>query len=97
MNLKGVVIGIVFLIIYIVVVIPLSPYLLSIVIDFINNSDLLVWRYETVRYVYNSTTNSFDSIPSETILDFRPLIVFITQLLVYFIIPLSGIYKLVRR
>jgi hypothetical protein len=95
---KKTVAGIAILIIYIVAIIPLSPYLLSIVTDFINNSqNLLVWNYTVVQYQYNSTTNTFQPVPYSITLDFRQVLIFIVELLIYFVLPLAMLVKVFER
>lgn len=91
-------IGIVVFIIYIVAIIPLSPYLLSIVTDFVNNSSqILMWNYTTTRYVYDATSNTFVPQSYVITLDFRQVIIFIAELLIYFVLPLAMLVKIFER
>ncbi len=85
-------------IIYIVAIIPLSPYLLSIVTDFVNNSSqILMWNYTTTRYVYDATSNTFVPQSYVITLDFRQVIIFIAELLIYFVLPLAMLVKIFER
>jgi hypothetical protein len=95
---KRTVLGIVVFIIYIVAIIPLSPYLMSIVSDFVNNSaNILVWNYSTVKYVYNATTDTFEPQAQVITLDFRQVLIFIAELLIYFVLPLAILVKVFER
>ncbi len=95
---KRTVLGIVVFIIYIVAIIPLSPYLLSIVTDFVNNSpNILVWNYTTVQYQYNASSNTFEPVTYTTTLDFRQVLIFIVELLIYFVLPLAMLVRIFER
>lgn len=85
------VIGVVFLILYIIVVIPLTPYLLSIVTDFVNNAGFLKLTYNTVEYKYDSTCDCFTPYPSQVQIDLRPVVLFFAQFTVYFLLPLLAL------
>lgn len=91
------VVGIVFLVIYIVAVIPLAPYLLSIVVDFVNSSNFLEFTYNTVQYKYNSTCDCFQPEASIVRIDLRPVVIFLAQFIVYFVIPVLGVLGILRR
>jgi hypothetical protein len=98
MVFKKTVAGIAVLIIYIVAIIPLGPYLLGIITDFVNNSqNLLVWNYTVVQYQYNTTTNSYQPVPYSITLDFRQVLIFIAELLIYFVLPLAVLVKIFER
>jgi len=95
---KKTIAGIAVLIIYIVAIIPLSPYLLGIITDFVNNSaNILVWNYTTVRYVYDATNNTFVPQSYVITLDFRQVLIFIAQLLIYFVLPLAMLVRIFEK
>lgn len=89
--------GVVFLILYIIVVIPLTPYLLSIVTDFVNNSNFLKLTYNTVEYKYDPSCDCFVPYPSQIQIDLRPVVMFLAQFTVYFLLPLLAILGVFRR
>ncbi|MGC8988398.1 hypothetical protein, partial [Infirmifilum sp.] len=65
---------------------------------FINNSqNLLVWNYTVVQYQYNSTTNTYQPVPYSITLDFRQVLIFIVELLIYFVLPLAMLVKVFER
>jgi 4-amino-4-deoxy-L-arabinose transferase-like glycosyltransferase len=99
LRVSNVIVGLIMLILYIALFIPLIlPHLNLMFIDWVNNSgDMFIQQYCTQRQVLNTTSNSFDTIVECTQYDFRPMIVFIYQLLVYFAIPLLLIFQLFRR
>jgi hypothetical protein len=99
MRVSGVIVSILLLILYIAVFIPLIlPAILSMFMDWVSNSgSMFIQEYCVLRQVYNSTTNSFDTIRECTQYDFRPLIVFLFQLIVYFAIPIILLYKAFKK
>jgi len=96
--IKRVALGIIALVLYVLVAIPIIVnILMPITIDWINNSaDLLVINQSSVRYVFNDTTKTFDAVTTYSILDLRPALIFIIQLTVYFMIPLFMILSVGR-
>lgn len=89
---------IVFLVIYISVAIPLiNSFLLPFIIDFVNHyGHVLIIEYAVNRYTYNNTTGQFEYMPEIVVLDLRGLVVWLIQILVYIIIPISIILTLKR-
>jgi hypothetical protein len=96
---SGVIVVLVSLILYLAIFIPLIlPLVNAMFMDWVNNSgDMFKQEYCVQRQVLNTTSNTFDTIVECTTYDFRPLVVFIYQLLVYFAIPLLLIFQLFRR
>lgn len=99
MRPSSIVVGILLLILYVAVFIPLIlPHLVQMFMDWVNNSgSMFIQEYCVLRQVYNSSTNTFDTIRECTQYDFRPLIVFLFQIAVYFGIPIILIYKVFKR
>ena len=99
MRISNFIIGLIVLILYIAVFIPLIlPSLTTMFIDWVNNSgDMFKQNYCVQRQVLNTTSNTFDTIVECTQYDFRPLIVFLFQLSIYFILPILLILGLKRR
>jgi len=99
MRISNFIIGLIVLILYIAVFIPLIlPSLTTMFIDWVNNSgDMFKQNYCVQRQVLNTTSNTFDTIVECTQYDFRPLIVFLFQLSIYFILPILLILGLRRR
>jgi hypothetical protein len=96
--LKSLVVGVIMLIFYVAVFIPfILPVLSKMFVDWINNSgDFLVQQYCFQRQVLNTTSGKYDTITECTTYDFRPLIVFLFNLSVYFIAPIILIYRAVK-
>lgn len=94
--MRRIVYKIVFLVIYIGAAIPLiNHFLLPMIIDFVNAyGSALIIEYAVNRYVYNSTTNQFEYVPEVIVLDLRGLVVWLVQILVYVVIPVSIILTL---
>jgi hypothetical protein len=99
LRVSNVIVGIIMLILYIALFIPLIlPYLTQMFIDWINNSaDMFIQQYCVQRQILNTTSNSFDTVVECTTYDFRPLVVFLFQLCVYFAIPLLLLFSIFRR
>jgi hypothetical protein len=99
LRVSNVIVSLIMLILYIALFIPLVlPHLNSMFIDWVNNStEMFIQQYCVQRQVLNTTSNQFDTIIECTQYDFRPLVVFIYQILVYFAIPLLLIFQLIRR
>jgi hypothetical protein len=99
MRVSHYVMGLLVLILYIGVFIPLIlPHLNVLFIDWVNNSgDMFKQQYCVQRQILNTTSNSFDTVVECTQYDFRPIVVFLYQLAVYFILPLMLIFSLVKR
>ena len=99
MRVSSVIVNILLLILYIAVFVPLIlPQLNTLFMDWVNNSGaMFIQEYCVLRQVYNSSTNTFDTIRECTQYDFRPLIVFIFQLTVYFEIPILLLFKTFKR
>ena len=97
--MRHIIVGILLLILYIAVFIPLIlPHLVQMFMDWVNNSGgMFIQEYCVLRQVYNSSTNTFDTIRECTQYDFRPLIVFLFQITVYFAIPLILLFRVFKR
>jgi hypothetical protein len=91
------IVSILLLILYIAVFIPLIlPQLTQMFIDWVNNSrDMFVQQYCVQRQVL--VNNTYNTITECTQFDFRPLIIFMYQLAVYFALPLLLIFSIRRR
>jgi hypothetical protein len=98
-RVSNFILALITLIIYIAVFIPLIlPALNSMFIDWVNNSaTMFIQQYCVQRQVLNTTSNTYDTIVECTQYDFRPLVVFLYQLTVYFALPLLLILGVVRR
>jgi hypothetical protein len=99
MRVSNLIVSILALIIYIAVFIPLIlPALNSIFIDWVNNSgDMFKQQYCVQRQILNTTSNTFDTVVECTQYDFRPIVVFLYQLCVYFAIPLLLLFSIFKR
>jgi hypothetical protein len=99
MRVSNFIVGLILLILYIAVFIPLIlPTLNSMFIDWVNNSaTMFIQQYCVQRQVLNTTSNSFDTIVECTQYDFRPIVVFIYQLAVYFALPLILLFSVFKR
>jgi hypothetical protein len=90
-------INILVLIIYIGIFVPLIlPHLLNMFIDFISNSDMFNIQYCSTR-VLQSENGNYTQIVECTQEDLRPFVIFIFQMVVYFIIPLVIVFRVFRR
>ena len=99
MRVSNVIVGVIMLILYVALFIPLIlPAINRMFIDWVNNSaDMFIQQYCVQRQILNTTSNSFDTVVECTTYDFRPLVVFLFQLCVYFAIPLLLIFSIFRR
>jgi len=99
MAVSRVIVNILLLILYIAVFIPLIlPHIVNMFIDWVNNSqNMFIQSFCVVRQVYNKSTDSFDTITECTQYDFRPLLVFMFQLAVYFAIPILLLFRTFKR
>jgi hypothetical protein len=97
MAVSRTIISILILILYIAVFIPLIlPHIMSMFIDFINNSaDMFNIQYCTSRVVYEN--NTYNQVVECTQQDLRPFIIFIFQLIVYFAIPLVIVFRAFKK
>jgi hypothetical protein len=90
-------INILVLVIYIGIFVPLIlPHLLNMFIDFISNSDMFNIQYCSTR-VLQSESGNYTQIVECTQEDLRPFVIFIFQMVVYFIIPLVIVFRVFRR
>jgi hypothetical protein len=90
-------INILVLIIYIGIFVPLIlPHLLNMFIDFISNSDMFNIQYCSTR-VLQSENETYTQIVECTQEDLRPFVIFIFQMVVYFIIPLVIVFRVFRK
>ena len=113
MRVSNLLVSIFALIIYIAIFIPLIlPALNSMFIDWVNNSgDMFIQNYCVMRQQFNTTPvetmidNTTTTTYTTTIIsqaectryDFRPIVVFLFQLAVYFAIPLLLLFNIFRR
>ena len=97
MRVSNFIVGLLLIIFYIALFIPLIlPALTKLFMDWINNSgEMFIQQYCTQRQVL--VNNTFVTTTECTQFDFRPLIVFLYQLTVYFVLPLVLILTAVRR
>jgi hypothetical protein len=90
-------INILVLIIYIGIFIPLIlPHLLNMFVDFVNSSEFFNIQYCSTR-ILQSENGTYTQITECTQEDLRPLVIFIFQMVVYFIIPLVIVFRVFRR
>jgi len=100
MRFSGIIYGILLLIFYIAVFIPfILPQLITMFNDWITNSgNMFVQQLCVTRQVLNQTTNQIDLITECTTYDFRPIVIFLFQFTVYFVIPVALIiYSFVKK
>lgn len=100
MRFSGIIYGILMLIFYIAVFIPfILPHLIVMFNDWINNSgDMFVQRLCATRQVLNQSTNRIDLITECVTYDFRPIVVFLFEFTVYFVVPIALIlYSFTRK
>jgi hypothetical protein len=91
-------VNIIVLLIYIAIFIPLIlPHLLNMFIDFVNNSDMFNIQYCSTRVLQSENETSYIQLVECTQEDLRPFIIFIFQLVVYFLIPLVIVFRAFRR
>jgi glucan phosphoethanolaminetransferase (alkaline phosphatase superfamily) len=97
MRVTNFIVALILIIFYIALFIPLIlPHLNQMFIDWINNSgNMFIQQYCTQRQVL--VNNTFVTTTECTQFDFRPLIVFLYQLTVYFVLPLVLILTVIRR
>jgi hypothetical protein len=98
-RVSNFIVSLITLILYIAVFIPLIlPHLTNMFLDWVNNSrEMFIQQYCTQRQILNTTSNTFDTIVECTQYDFRPLVVFLFQLSVYFAVPLLLIFSIFKR
>lgn len=100
MRFSGIIYGILMLIFYIAVFIPfILPVLVSMFNDWVNNSsDMFVQRFCVIRQLLNQSANRVESVAECSTYDFRPLIIFLFQFTVYFIVPVALVlYSFMRK
>jgi hypothetical protein len=98
-RVSNFIVSLLLIILYIALFIPLIlPFLTQMFIDWVNNGgDMFIQSYCVQRQVLNTTSNQFDTIVECTTYDFRPLVIFLYQLTVYFALPLLLILGVARR
>jgi hypothetical protein len=100
MRFSGILLGLIIMIFYIAIFIPfILPRLVEMFNDWVNNSgDMFIQNVCIQRQILNQTSNRVEVITDCTQNDFRPLIIFLFQLTVYFIIPTALIiYSTLRK
>jgi hypothetical protein len=98
-RVSNFILALITLILYIAIFIPLIlPHLNTLFIDWVNNSrDMFIQQYCVQRQVLNTTSNQFDTVVECTQYDFRPIVVFLYQLSVYFVLPLLLLFSVFKR
>lgn len=95
--MKRYIINIILLALYVSIGIPIiTSFLMPLVIDFINSSPQFLspqWCSTVYRYA-NNTLETYQECSN---LDLKPLVIFIVQVVVYVIAPLSLVFSIVRR
>jgi hypothetical protein len=96
-RVSNFILALIALILYVALFIPLIlPTLNRMFIDWVNNSaDMFVQQYCVQRQVL--VNNTYNTITECTQFDFRPLVVFLYQLTVYFALPLMLVLGVARR
>jgi len=90
-------VNIIVLLIYIAIFVPLIlPHLLNMFIDFVNSSNMFNIQYCSTR-VLQSEDGTYTQIVECTQEDLRPFVIFVFQLVVYFLIPLVIVFRAFRR
>jgi hypothetical protein len=98
-RVSNFIVSLIALILYIAVFIPLIlPHLTNMFLDWVNNSrEMFIQQYCVQRQVLNTTSNTFDTVVECTQYDFRPVVVFLFQLSVYFAVPLMLLFSMFKR
>jgi hypothetical protein len=96
-RVSNFILSLIALILYIAVFIPLIlPAITAMFIDWVNNSaDMFKQQYCVQRQVL--VNNTYHTVVECTQFDFRPLVVFLYQLAVYFALPLLLIFSMFKR
>jgi len=96
-RISNFILALITLILYIAVFIPLIlPMLNKMFIDWVNSSQsMFIQEYCVQRQVL--VNNTFNTITECTQFDFRPVVVFLYQLMVYFALPLMLVLGARRR
>lgn len=97
MAVKRSILGIILLVLYVAVGIPIiSRFLLPLVIDFIGSGAQFLqpeWC-STIHRMENGTVTSYVECAQ---LDLRPVVLFLVQVAVYVVVPLGLVFGLLRR
>jgi hypothetical protein len=96
-RVSNFIVSLLLIILYIALFIPLIlPPLTSMFIDWVNNSaEMFIQSYCVQRQVL--VNNTYSTVTECSQFDFRPLMIFLFQLTVYFALPLTLILTAVRR
>jgi hypothetical protein len=96
-RVSNFIVSLITLILYIAVFIPLIlPHLTNMFMDWVNNSGtMFIQQYCTQRQIL--VNNTYNTVTECTQFDFRPLIVFLYQLTVYFALPLFLVLGVAKR
>lgn len=100
MRFAGIIYGILMLIFYIAVFIPfILPVLLTMFADWVNNSgNMFVQSFCVARQVLNQSTGRIDLVTECSTFDFRPLVIFLFDFTVYFVVPVALVlYSFLRK
>jgi len=100
MKFSGIILGLIIMIFYIAVFIPfILPQLVMMFNDWVNNSgNMFIQNVCIQRQILNQTSNRVETITDCMQNDFRPLIIFLFQLTVYFVIPVALIlYSVLKK
>lgn len=99
LSMRRVLMGIILLVVYVVIGIPLiNTFLMPLIVDFVNNAgDMLspswcsdIYRLDPETGLYNKTTECYST-------NLRPVVMFIVQITLYVLVPLSVVMGVFRR
>ncbi|MEM4959019.1 MAG: hypothetical protein QXX12_03990 [Nanopusillaceae archaeon] len=95
---KRILAGILILILYFSIFIPLSPQFISLVESFVSRySDIFTLRFPITEFVHNTTSNSIEKTVRYVEIDLSIVLVFITYFLVYLVVPFSVVFTVFRK
>lgn len=96
--MKRILSGILILILYFSIFIPLSPQFISLVESFVSrHSDIFTLRFPITEFVHNQTSNSIEKTVRYVEIDLSIVLVFITYFLVYLVVPFSVVFTVFRK
>jgi hypothetical protein len=90
-RISGVIVGLLLLIVYIMIFIPfILPTINSLFMDWVNsNPSMFTHEWCTIHYVLNQSTNTFYNYTDCSAMDLRPTLIFVWQMIMYFILPIT--------
>lgn len=96
--IKRLLAGILILVIYFSIFIPLSPQFLTLIESFVGrHSSIFKLNFPVTEFIHNTTTNTVEKVVRYVEVDISIVLIFTAYFLVYIVVPFGVVFSVFRK